>query len=150
MRPCPRSRFLELARGAGIALAILVISAARPAPARAQACCSGGSVVTPTRLAGYEDCAVGLQTRARSTLGSFGPDGRYVSAGSEQVLEQDLAASVRLGGRAQVGALLPMMETHRSETGIDEWGGGIGDLALSGRHDLLAAAGGGPVPGGSL
>jgi hypothetical protein len=147
MRPCPRSRFLDRALGAGIALALLAL---RPAPARAQACCSGGSVVTPTRLAVYEDYAVGVQTRARSNLGSFGADGRYVAAGSEQVLEQDLAASVRLGGRAQVGALLPMLETHRSETGIDEWGGGVGDLTLTGRYDLLLAADARLWPGISL
>jgi hypothetical protein len=129
---------------AGAALAVL---AARPQAASAQACCSGGSIVTPTRLAVYEDWAVGLQTRARSNLGSFAADGRYVAAsGVEQVMEEDLAASYRIRD-AQVGLLLPTLVTHRNETGIDEWGGGLGDLSLTARWDVLLAADAGRWPG---
>jgi hypothetical protein len=66
------------------------------------------------------------------------------------VLEQDLAAAVRLASRVQVGALLPMLETHRSGTGIDEWGGGVGDLVLTGRYDAVLAADAVPWPGLSI
>jgi hypothetical protein len=141
-------RSLAVAVAAGAAA--LAALAARPGTASAQACCSGGSIVTPTRLAVYEDWAVGLQERARTNLGSFASDGRYVAgSGTEQVMEQDLAASYRIRD-AQVGLLLPTVVTHRNETGIDEWGGGIGDLSLTARWDALLAADAGRWPGVSI
>lgn len=138
----PRSRFPDrrlLAAAALAAGAVALIAGARSAAA--QACCSGGALVTPTRLAVYEDYAVALQTRARTNFGSFGADGRYVSSSTaEQVLQQDLAAAVRLGNKLQVGALVPTVLTHRTQTGIDEWGGGVGDIALTARYDLSLAS----------
>jgi hypothetical protein len=95
------------------------------------------------RLAPPEDYAVGLQTRARNAIGSFGADGSFISASAgstEQDLEQDLAASFRLARRAQVGLVLPYLETHRIESGADEWGSGIGDLAINARYDFKLAA----------
>ena len=59
---------------------------------------------------------------------------------TEQDLEQDLAASFRLARRAQVGLVLPYVETHRSEAGVDDWGSGIGDVALNARYDFQLAA----------
>jgi hypothetical protein len=123
---------------AAIAAAVLALA---PRPARAQACCAGGALVTPTRLSEQEDYAAAVQMRARSNVGSFAPDGGFASsAGGEQVLEQDLAAAVRISRRGQVSALLPLIQTHRQATGIDEWGGGIGDVALAGRYDFRLAA----------
>ncbi len=55
-------------------------------------------------------------------------------------MEQDLAASFRLARRAQVGIVLPYVETHRTEPGVDEWGSGIGDLAVNARYDFGLAA----------
>ena len=65
------------ARRAG-ALAILAAGLAHVTPAAAQACCTGGALVSPVRLAPPEDYAVGLQTRARNAVGSFGADGSFV------------------------------------------------------------------------
>jgi hypothetical protein len=110
-------------------------------PAAAQACCAGGALVSPTRLAPYEDYGVGLQLRARTNPGSFGTDGEFRwSTGSDQVLQQDLAASLRLTRRAQLGVVIPVLQTHRSAAGLDEWGGGLGDLSLTARHDFFLAA----------
>lgn len=137
MRPLPRWR----SPGVAAAVVLAVVAIARPRAASAQACCAGGTVVTPARLALHEDWAVGLQMRARSNPGSFSADGRYRSSNAvEQVFEQDLAASARLTERAQVGVLIPMIQTHRSAGGLDDWGSGIGDLSLTGRYDLLLAA----------
>lgn len=123
------------------ATAVLTGVAGPTHPAFAQACCAGGAVVTPTRLAVHEDFGLGVQLRARSNGGSFDSQGHYAaSPGTEHVIEQDLAASARIAGAAQVGAVLPMLETHRSAGGIDDWGGGIGDLALTARYDFLLAA----------
>ena len=125
------------------ALAILAAGLARATPAAAQACCTGGALVSPVRLAAPEDYAVGLQTRVRNDMGSFEADGRFVSSptgSTEQDLEQDLAASFRLARRAQVALVLPYVETHRTGPGVDDWGSGIGDLALNARYDFKLAA----------
>ena len=138
-RPSRRWTFLS-ARGA--AALLLAALAARATPAAAQACCAGGALVSPVRLAPPDDYAVGLQTRVRSDMGSFLPDGSYVSTStsSEQDVEQDLAASFRLARRAQVGIVLPYVETHRTQPGVDEWGSGLGDVALNARYDFKLAA----------
>jgi hypothetical protein len=137
-RPSRRST----SRNGPIAAAIVLVLATitRAAPAAAQACCAGGSLVSPTRLAPYEDIAVGVQARARGVLGSFGTTGRYASGATEQDLEQDLAGSLRLTGRAQIGVVIPYLETRRIESGVGQWGGGIGDLAFNARYDFLYAA----------
>lgn len=106
--------------------------------AQAQACCAGGTVLTPARLAIHEDWALGGQVRARSNPGSFTSAGEYRTSGAEeQVLEQDVAGSVRLLERAQVGILVPVIETHRRAGGVDDWGGGLGDVSVSARYDVL-------------
>jgi hypothetical protein len=133
----PSRRWTCLSAGA-----VALVLAARATPAAAQACCAGGALVSPVRLAQPDDYAVGLQTRVRSDMGSFLPDGTYVSTStsSEQDVEQDLAASFRLARRAQVGVVLPYVETHRTGSGGDAWGSGIGDLALNARYDFKLAA----------
>jgi hypothetical protein len=112
------------------------LAAAWPAAAAAQACCSGGALVNPTRLAPYEDAAAGLQARVRGQLGSFGADGDYAASANEQDFEQDLAASFRIARRAQAGFVLPFVETRRATSGEPSLGGGLGDLALTGRYDF--------------
>ncbi len=136
IRPSRRS----ISRRAALAAAIVLGLLARAVPAAAQACCGGGSLTSPTRLAAHEDFAVGLQTRARSVLGSFGSTGQYTSAATEDDLEQDLAASFRVTERGQIGAVVPYLETRRIESGTAQWGSGIGDLAFNARYDFLTAA----------
>jgi hypothetical protein len=135
-RPSRRSTSHRTPFAATIVLAVI----ARAVPVAAQACCGGGSLASPTRLAPHEDLAVGVQTRARSVLGSFGSAGQYTSAAMEQDLEQDLAASFRLTERGQIGAVVPYLETRRIESGVGQWGSGVGDLAFSARYDFLYAA----------
>lgn len=143
-------------RSSCLSAALLTAAAAllvmlRPAPAAAQACCAGGALIAPARLALVEDYAIGLQMRARSTFGAFGADGRLSSSSAEeQSLGQDLIASLRVTQRGQVGLLLPAVQTHRRAGGLDEWGGGLGDVALTGRYDFLSAAESASWPGLSL
>ncbi len=135
-RPSRRSRFPD---GRALVVAAALALAALPGRAAwAQACCAGGTVVTPARLALHEDAAVGVQLRARTNQGSFGPSGRYAASdGLEQIFEQDFAATFRVFEKAQLGAVLPVLQTHRSASGLDDWGGGVGDLALTARYDFL-------------
>jgi hypothetical protein len=131
---------------------IVLVTIAKATPAAAQACCAGGALVSPARLALHEDYAVGLQLKAREDLGAFDDSGHYArfQQEQEQDLEQDLAASFRLTRQAQVGVVLPIVETHRVVSGLSEWGGGIGDVALNARYDFLNAAEAVYLPGFGL
>src|SRR5450432_2748218 len=62
----PSSRFRN------VLAAIAVLAAwGTPSRARAQACCAGGSAVTPGRLQLHEDALVGLQVKAATVFGSY-------------------------------------------------------------------------------
>jgi hypothetical protein len=147
-----RSQRSKSPERAAFAIAVVIaLGLAVPRRAHAQACCAGGAVVTPARLALHEDLAIGVQVRARTNLGSFDSSGRYLSAeGIEQVFEQDVAGSVRVTPRGQVGAAVPVIQTHRSAGDIDDWGGGVGDVAFAARYDFLLATEALYLPGVAL
>jgi hypothetical protein len=152
----PRSTFLNRRhRGLGVALLAVLAALAisfRATRADAQACCAGAAAVTPGRLAIHEDALAGVQARAADMFGSFKPDGTYVRASAtEWDFEQDLFGAVRVARRAQVALLLPVIETYRRERGlggdVSDFGGGVGDVNLSGRYDFVLAGESGVVPG---
>ena len=125
-----RRRHSAFRSGIAVALAAVAVSTSAR-DAAAQACCAGGAVVTPARLAAYEDFAVGLQSRAQGSMGS---------QASEQTFEQQLLASVRFARAAQAGVVLRALSTHRNAGGLDEWGGGLGDVTLTARYDFILPA----------
>ncbi|MHB8419458.1 MAG: hypothetical protein ACYDCL_15390 [Myxococcales bacterium] len=121
--------------------------------ALAQACCAGGSAVTPARLELHEDYAVGMQLHATDDTGAFLSDRSYAAnpaGASEYDFEDDLFATARFLRRGQATLLVPAIGTYRAETGIPSFGGGIGDLNLSGRWDFIEAAESRYVPGIAL
>jgi hypothetical protein len=128
----------------------LALVAFTPARALAQACCAGAGVLTPGRLAIYQDALVGTQVRAGTQLGTYDDGGHYASVphgDGEYDLEQDLFGAVRVLRRGQVALLLPIVETQRHEQGVHELGGGIGDVNLSGRYDFVHAGESKVIPG---
>jgi hypothetical protein len=125
-----------------------------PARAWAQACCAGGSAVTPGRLKPYEDALAGVQVRAAGVLGSYNLGGRYVPSPAGDVeddFEQDVLGALRVLPRGQVTVLVPIVETLRV-TRLDgsHFGGGIGDVNLSARYDFVLAGESHYVPGLAL
>ena len=136
-----------------VSLALVFASLAVTGRAGAQACCAGSSAITPGRLGLHEDALVGLQLRASSLLGSYDQGGRYqpsASGTSEQSFEQQLVASLRVLQRAQLAVVVPFMETRRSVIGRSELGGGLGDVNVGLRYDLLDARRSAVVPGVAL
>src|SRR4051794_13557073 len=104
----PASRVASL----GVAVALSATIAA-PRPARAQACCAGASALTPARLALHEDALVAASIRTTDIVGSFNPSGHYVAspAGTSELdFEQDLIGTLRVLGRGQVSAVVPLVE----------------------------------------
>ncbi len=99
----------------------------------------------------HEDALVGTQVRAATVLGSFDDGGHYASAPSsgtsELDFEEDIFGALRVLRRGQIALLVPFVETRRSEQGISELGGGIGDINLSGRYDFFLAGQSKVIPG---
>jgi hypothetical protein len=147
-----QSRRSSFSSGAGL-LAVLVVCGS-PARALAQACCAGGSVITPARLALHEDGLVGLQEKAGSVLGTYELSRQYrpQTAGvTELDFEQDLFAALRVLPRAQVALLVPLLETRRATPALgSQFGGGIGDVNVSARYDFVVAGESRYVPGIAL
>jgi hypothetical protein len=125
-----------------------------PSRARAQACCAGGSAVTPGRLELHEDALVGAQLKAATVLGSYEPGGRFIASpagDTEGDFEQDLFGAVRVLQRGQVALLVPLVETQRKDTEDPaRFGGGIGDVNLSARYDFVVAGESTYIPGAAL
>jgi hypothetical protein len=141
------STFLEGALGVALALVVGVVA---PRAARAQVCCVGTGLVTPARLRAFESYAVGLQLRARSVTGAFGPGGDYASmspGSSDRSFEQDLLAAARFGARLQAAVTIPFVETSRRAGDLAGAGGGLGDLSLSTRWDFVRVGERGAWPG---
>lgn len=121
--------------------------------AYAQTCCAGSSALTPGRLTIHEDSLVGFQARAADVFGSFNTEGHYTvapSGASELDFEQDLFGALRFAKRGQAALLMPFVETRRQLGGATEFGGGIGDINLSGRYDFTLAQEQRYIPGIAL
>ncbi|HEY3821436.1 MAG TPA: hypothetical protein VGL81_29920 [Polyangiaceae bacterium] len=125
-----------------------------PSRARAQACCAGGSAITPGRLQLHEDALVGAELKAGTVLGTYDPSGRFLRSPAgvtEGDFEEDLFGALRVLGRGQVALLVPFVETQRQDpTDGGRLGGGIGDVNLSARYDFVLAGESHAVPGVAL
>jgi hypothetical protein len=125
----------------GRRLAIVVMLLLWVDPVRAQACCAAVSAVTPGRLALHERGLIGLAPSASWVLGSFDASGQFVGkeAGAQQTDLQLLPfGTIRLIHRGQLGVSLPLLASLRRTKHVpSEFGGGIGDLAMTGRYDFI-------------
>ena len=127
-----------------------VVGAATPATARAQACCAGGTALSPGRLNLHESELVGLQLKGTGITGSFDGGGRFIASPSgvaEADLEQDLIATLRVLTRGQFTVVLPLLETWRHASGISDSGGGVGDIQVNLRWDATDAGASRTIPG---
>ena len=133
-----------------MALAAALASSRRAA---AQACCAGAGAVTPGRLAVHEDALVGLQLRTSTVFGSFSPTATYWGSPArttEWGFEQDWVGALRVTGRGQLALLVPIIETYRRTPRESSFGGGVGDINLSGRYDFVLAGEARYLPGVAL
>lgn len=148
MLPNLHSRFRRTADAAlGLRSCAAILCAAAvlglwPSPSYGQPCCAGASVLSPARLTPLDDALVGLQARGARIVGSFDAAGRYLSApagANELDLEQDLIGTLRVLQRGQLSVSVPILQTIRTAGGTSEFGGGLGDIAVSGRYDAVLA-----------
>jgi hypothetical protein len=138
------------ARAVAVAIVIGAGVAALPRDAVAQACCVGTGLVTPGRLRTFENRALGMQMRARSVMGAFGPTGSYAAstAGTRELgFEEDLFGALRFGSHFQVAVRAPFVQTSRAARDLSGFGGGLGDVAANLRYDIVNAGERGRWPG---
>ena len=135
------------------ACAFLILAAMSAVASRAwgQACCAGGSAVTPARLELHEQALAGVELKAGGSPGSYEASGHYVGSpagDTEFDFEQDLFGAVRVLRRGQLALLVPFVETQR-QTPRDggHLGGGLGDINASARYDFVVAGESFYVPG---
>jgi hypothetical protein len=150
--PTRRSRSSSAAAAFALALTLVALA---PEGAFAQACCAGGSAVTPGRLGMHEDVLVGLDAKVGRVTGTYDESGRFAYASHSEVdLEQDLFGALRVLDRGQVTLLVPFVQTRRTGRGtagaIAQFGGGIGDVNASARYDFVRAHESRVVPGIAL
>jgi hypothetical protein len=108
--------------------------------ARAQACCAGAGVLSPTRLKFGEDAMLATQSHALMATGSLDATGAYLpnpTSTSEVDLEQDLILTLRVVPDGQLTVVAPLQLTRRVVPGLAEAGGGLGDLAVSFRYEFV-------------
>jgi hypothetical protein len=131
-----------------LGLLLAFVLAVLPRSAESQACCAGAAAGQLGRLALHEEGLVGLDLRGVRTLGTFGDDATYRASGTEALqFEQSLLATVRLGHPAQVGVVLPLVQSYARTRREAGFGGGVGDLQLQARYDFTFAGQSLRVPG---
>lgn len=119
--------------------------------ARAQACCASTSTIFPARLQDSENALVGFRAGASLVYGSF-DDQRVLRGQPAGASETDFAQALLVTARAgnepvQFSVSVPFAETLRSAGGLNDAGGGLGDLQLSMRWDVIRAGKDPIVPG---
>ena len=147
VQPSRRKRVGACAFRASVSALVALAALASPVGsgvAHAQACCAATGVVLPARLRIYEDFGLGVQARESQAYGSFASDGSFAGTSSgDLVTQQNLFALWRAVPRLQLGLLLPYVETWRripsrpGAPGRSEWGGFLGDVAVSARVEVL-------------
>jgi hypothetical protein len=119
--------------------------------AHAQACCTSTSTIFPARLQDSENALVGFRAGAAVVYGSF-DDQRVLRGQPSGANEVDFAQALLVTARAgnqpvQFSVAVPFAETLRSAGGLNDAGGGLGDIQLSARWDLFHAGKDPIVPG---
>lgn len=111
--------------------------------AQAGSCCVATTSPVPTRLGPCERVLAGTAVRAEGGLLRWDRQGRLRrSSMTEAGLEGTLALGVGLSRRTQLAATLPARLTWRSVSKTTRHGGGLGDLRVLGRYNLVLESSG--------
>lgn len=121
------------------AAALLVAAVASP-PANAAACCMSATAFGVGRLLIWEDFAVGLRTSVGGGVGAWDADATWRPYGdyAETLWRSELWGMVALSRRASAYARLPVLATSRRAGAQSDVGGGLADVSVGLRYELLA------------
>lgn len=118
-------------------LVMVLVGAERSA--HAAPCCMSATAFGMGRLLIWEDFAVGLRTSLSPTLGAWDTDGKWAPYRSYDELEwrSELWGLVGIDRRWSVFARAPVVVLERSTAADSDFGGGIGDVSVGGRFEIL-------------
>lgn len=121
---------------------LVTLLAALVLPTRAEAapCCMSATAFGIGRLLIWEDFALGLRTSLAPGLGDWDGDGQWDSWSgySETEWRSELWAMAGIDRRASAFVRLPAVMLTRSAPGTSDTGGGLSDLSLGLRYELLS------------
>lgn len=108
--------------------------------AAAAPCCMSATAFGMGRLAIWEDFALGLRTSLSPALGAWDAEGHWSSYDDYADLEwrSELWALVALDRRLSAFVRLPVVATLRSAGSLSGFGGGLGEVSLGARYEVLA------------
>lgn len=126
-------------RAANLLASMVIASIAIPRSARAD-CCFSTTATTTARLATWERGAAVLSTAYVRELGFYSSTARAVPLGtgvSDQQLRFDLTGLVRVTDELTLSLLVPLAMNARASGEQSALGGGLGDIGVGVRYDLL-------------
>lgn len=119
-----------------------------PAPARAGGCCASAGLGGVGRLMLWEKGAVGARVAWSGTHGWWDHRGTWtpsIDDTRDREIRTELWGMGRVGPRSALWLSVPYVRQLRAGGGLEERGGGFGDLSAGWRHQFLEI--GSPVPG---
>lgn len=121
-------------------VALLTLPVIAAPSTRAAPCCMSATAFGIGRLLIWEDFAVGLRTSLSPGLGDWDKDGHWRAWDNYDETEwrSELWALAGLDRRASLFARVPAVLLARSTPGTSDTGGGLGDIAVGFRYELLA------------
>lgn len=117
---------------------VLAVIGGWSAPAFAQACCAASQTAGPVRLSPGQIGSVGISADGRLYTGRFDGTAYRSQERSNQEWRQTLFGARRLGDSWEVGATIPFVQSRRTTSELSEWGGGVGDVSVQGRYEVMA------------
>lgn len=125
-------------RGRTLLLSVLTAAALAPAPAAGASCCGGASALHPFVLPKWEKAMVGARLAGSAEFDRLAADGdpfgSTMRAGEGRLL---VGGAWRAGGDWQLGASLPLVLRRVVVPGMTAGGGGLGDVSLSVRYEIM-------------
>lgn len=118
---------------------LVVLLLAIPTRSEAAPCCMSATAFGIGRLLIWEDFALGLRTSLSPGLGDWDKDGRWRAWDQYDETEwrSELWALAGLDRRASLFARVPAVLLTRSAPGTSDTGGGLGDISVGFRYELL-------------
>ncbi len=130
-----------------MALAVVVGILAWAATATAQSCCAASQADGPVRLSMGQIGSVGIDASTKTYTGVFAGDDYRSLEHRGHEFRQSLFGAWRLGDDWLVGAVLPLVQNRRQATELVEWGGGLGDLSVQSRYEVVTTGASASWPG---
>ncbi|MCC7070531.1 MAG: hypothetical protein IT383_04360 [Deltaproteobacteria bacterium] len=120
--------------------ALVLVALVCAVPAHASVCCMTAGLFGVGRLALWEQAAVGVRATGAETFGAWSAEGAWTPSPAgwvDRELRLDGYALLRLSERGQIHVLLPTVGNVRGADPDVAAGGGLGDVELGVRYELV-------------